>query len=48
MAAAETCLPLKMPTSKCCHSGTDNDIELKIGDISYLMDMFMYTKNSKF
>ena len=44
MAAAKTCLPLKMPISKCCNSGTNNDIELKFGEFSYLMDMFMCTK----
>ena len=45
MTAAKTCLPLKMPTSKCCTFGTDNDIELRIGDFSYLIDMFECTKS---
>ena len=44
MVAAKICLRLEMPTSKWCNSGTDNDIELKFGDFSYLMDMFMCTK----
>ena len=47
MAATKTCLRQKMPTSKCCNSGTDNDIELKFGDFSYLMDMFMCTNNEQ-
>ena len=47
MAAAKTCLPLKMPTSKCCNCGTNNDLELKFGEFSYLMDMFMCTKNEQ-
>ena len=44
MAAAKTCLPLKMPTSKCCNSGPNNDIELIFEEFSYLMYMFMCTK----
>ena len=47
MAAAKTCLRLKMPTSKCCNSGTDNDIEQKFGDFSYLLDMLMCNKNER-
>ena len=47
MAATKTCLPLKMATSKYCNSGTSNDIELKFGEFSYLMDMFMCTKNEQ-
>ena len=47
MVAKKTCLPLKMPTSKCCNSGTNNDIELKVGEFSYLMDMFMCTKHEQ-
>ena len=46
MAATRTCLPLKMPTSKCCNSGTNNNIELKFGEFSYLMDMSMCTNNN--
>ena len=45
MAASKTCLLLKMPTSESCTSGTNNDIQLKIGDFPYLIDMFMCTKN---
>ena len=47
MVAARTCLRLKMPTSKWCNSGTDNDIGLKFGDFSYLMDIFLCTKNEQ-
>ena len=32
---------------KFCNSGTNNDIELKFGEIPYLMDMFMCTKNEQ-
>ena len=35
----------EMPTSKCCNSGTNNDIELKFGEFSFLIDMFMHTKS---
>ena len=47
MVAAKICLRLKMQTSKWCNSGIDNDIELKFGDFSYLMDIFMCTKNEQ-
>ena len=47
MAAAKIFLPLKKPSSICCNSGTDNDIELNFGDFSYLMDIFMCTTNEQ-
>ena len=47
MAAVKTWLPLKMATSKCCNVGTNNGIELKFGEFSYPMDMFMCTKIEK-
>ena len=43
MAPAKT----HMPNSKCCNFGTDSDIELKFEEFSYLIDMFMYTKNEQ-
>ena len=47
MVATKTCLPLKMPISKYGNSGSNNDIELKVGEFSYLMDLFMCTKNEQ-
>ena len=47
MADAKKCLPLNASTSKYCNSGTNYDTELKSWDFSYLIDMFMCTKNEK-